>query len=112
MVGFEPTLFWWPHDERTLWVEFAKIQTAAGIKLPCQESESHTCTDACNLYGFHALRRGYPTLNVERMSAPILQRKMRHKSFQTTLRYIGPADRMKAASEAVYVPEFLRAKAQ
>jgi hypothetical protein len=33
---------------------------------------------------------------------------MRHKSFQTTLRYIELADKMKKATEQVYVPDFLK----
>jgi len=110
LVGFEPMLFTWPHDRRTMWVEFQRIQQAAGIYLACRDEDKHTCTEACHVYGFHAFRRGYATLNVDSMPASTLQRKMRHKSFQTTLRYIGLADKMKAASEAVYVPEFLKNK--
>ncbi len=108
VVGFEPKLFWWPHDRRTLQGEFHAIQTVAGINLPCPGKGTHTCTDTFHVYGFHALRRGYATLNVERMAAPMLQRKMRHRSFQTTLGYIKLADRMKQATEAVCVLEFLR----
>ena len=111
MVGFEPMLFPWPHDRATLWAEFHRIQTAAGIHLVCPDAGRHTCTDCCHVYGFHALRRGYATLNVDTMPASTLQRKMRHRSFSTTLRYIGLADKMKAASERVYVPEFLKTKA-
>jgi integrase len=108
VVGFEPLLFWWPHDRGALWDEFQRIQNAAGIALVCPDAARHQCTASCSFYGFHALRRGYATMNVERMSAPELQRKMRHKSFSTTLRYIGLADKMKKATDRVYVPDFLK----
>lgn len=108
VVGFAPEVFQWPHGERALWDEFHRIQKAAGIDLPCPDASRHTCTDSCHRYGFHALRRGYATLNADTMSAPVLQKKMRHKSFTTTQRYIGLADKMKKATEKVYVPEFLR----
>lgn len=112
VVGFEAFVFYWPHGHKTLWAEFHRIQEAAGVKLACPKAAEHECTDACHVYGFHALRRGFATMNVERMSAPELQRKMRHKSFTTTLRYIQLGDKMKAATERVYVPEFLATKAR
>jgi hypothetical protein len=40
----------------------------------------------------------------------VLQKKMRHMSFTTTLRYIELADKMKKTTEAVYVPDFLRGR--
>ncbi|RIK73641.1 MAG: hypothetical protein DCC68_24520 [Planctomycetota bacterium] len=107
VVGFGPMVFEWPHDHRTLWTEFHDIQRAAGIHLPCRDADKHKCGETCHVYGFHALRRGYATLNADTMPAAVLQRKMRHKSFTTTLRYIGLADKMKAAAEKVYVPDFL-----
>jgi integrase len=64
-----------------------------------------------HLYGFHALRRGYATLNADHLPAAVLQRKMRHKSFTTTLRYIGLADKLKQSAEKVYVPEVVQTKA-
>lgn len=107
VVGFAPMVFEWPHDYRTLWLEFHDLQRAAGIHLPCRDADRHECTDTCHVYGFHALRRGYATLNADTMPAAVLQRKMRHRSFTTTLRYIGLSDKMKAAAEKVYVPDFL-----
>jgi len=62
----------------------------------------------CHLYGFHALRRAYATLNADTMPSAVLQKKMRHRSFTTTLRYIGLADEMKQSAANVYVPEFLQ----
>ncbi len=43
------------------------------------------------------------------MSASVLQKKMRHRSFKTTQRYIELAEKMQTAAEVVYVPEFLQA---
>ena len=97
-----------PAHERTLRVQFHRIQQAAGIHLPCSIARKHECTPACHLYGFHAIRRGYATLNADSMPAAVLQRKMRHQSFQTTTRYIRMADKMKKTSDQVYVPDFLR----
>ncbi len=48
-------------------------------------------------------------MNAQHMPAVVLQRKMRHKSFETTGRYIELADKLKAAAVEVRVPEFLRA---
>lgn len=86
IVGFKPCVFWWPHGDRELYSEFRRIQKAAGIHLTCRDADRHECTEACHYYGFHALRRGYATLNADRLPAPVLQKKMRHKSFTTTLR--------------------------
>ena len=50
-------------------------------------------------------------MNADTMPAPVLQRKMRHKSFTTTLRYIALSDKMKKATDAVHVPAFLKKQA-
>jgi len=101
-------VFPWPRHGRTLDAAFRHIREAGGVRLPCTDARKHVCSLACQTYGFHALRRAYVTLNADSMPAPVLQRKMRHKSFQTTLRYIELADKMKKATEQVYVPEFLK----
>ncbi len=59
----------------------------------------------------HDLRRAYATENCDRLPLPVLQKKMRHKDIQTTMRYVEMASKMKKATETVYVPEFLRVDA-
>ena len=52
--------------------------------------------------------KGFATLNADTMTVAVLQKKMRHRSFQTTLRYISLSDKMKKATENVYEPEFFK----
>jgi integrase len=106
ILDFGDRVFPWPHHERTLWSDFARIQTAAGIHLPCRERHEHT--DACHLYGFHDLRRAFATLNAPRLSADALQALMRHKSYLTTQRYINMARQLNQAVQGLHVPEVLR----
>ena len=81
LVGFQPLVFHWPHDRRTLDTEFHRIQKVAGIDLPCPDADKHECTDACHRYGFHSLRRGYATLNADSMPAPVLQENATQELF-------------------------------
>ena len=106
LVDFGEVVFYWPHHERTLWTDFARIQEAAGIHLPCHEKHEHT--PACHLYWFHDLRRAFATLNAETMTADALQTLMRHKDYQTTKRYINLANQVNRAVEGLHVPEVLR----
>ena len=115
LVDFGPMVFPWPHHERTLYVEFARIQQAAKtekgeriIDLPCREKHEHT--DACHLYGFHDLRRAFATQNALRLTENALQALMRHKSYLTTKRYINMARQLDGAVEQLHVPECLKTK--
>ena len=53
----------------------------------------------------HDLRRAYATENCDQLPMPVLQKKMRHKDIQTTMRYVEMASKMKKAAEKVYVPQ-------
>jgi integrase len=98
-------VFPWPHDRRTFDVQFHRIQEEAGIHLDCIIGRPHTCTDSCHTYGMHDLRRAYATENCDRLPLPVLQKKMRHRDIQTTMRYVEMASKMKSAREAIFIPE-------
>ncbi len=123
--SFGPAVFPWPmqdgelHDQalynKTMYVEFGKIQRAAGIKLDCnvdlRQFPKHECSEFCHVFGFHDLRRAYATENMDRLPTPVLQKKMRHKSITTTLRYISTAQKMKDAAADVFIPKIARPEA-
>jgi integrase len=67
------------------------MKRVAGIHLPCIIQRAHKCTDTCHLYGMHDLRRADATENGDRLPVPVLQKKMRHKDIQTTMRYVETA---------------------
>ena len=48
------------------------------------------------------------TLNAETMTADALQGLMRHKSYQTTQKYINLANQVNRAVEGLHVPEILQ----
>jgi integrase len=104
--SFDPAVFPWNHNRRTLDVEFHRIQRAAGIDLPCHRRHEHT--PACHLYGFHDLRRAFATLNASRLTADALQALMRHKSYQTTQRYINMTRQLDEAVDSLHVPDVLK----
>jgi integrase len=107
LAGFSPVMFPWPHNQRTLYSKFWRIQKAAGINLPCAEKHEHT--PACHYYGFHDLRRAFATMNADKLTADALQTLMRHRSYQTTQKYISMARQMDAAVAALHVPAVLQA---
>ncbi len=109
LASFDVRVFPWPKSERTLYDEFARIQRAAGINLPCARKHQHT--PACHVYGFHDLRRAFATMNADRLSADALQHLMRHKSYITTQRYIAIARQEDSAVASLHVPDVLAKKA-
>jgi len=96
----------WPHNKRTLWTEWGRIQRVAGIHLQCIGDHEHT--DSCHVYGFHDFRRAFATNNAEHLKPETLQRLMRHRSYTTTLRYINMARQVEDAVEVIAVPNVLR----
>jgi integrase len=106
LASFDPHVFPWNHDRRTLDDEFRRIQEAAKIKLPCRGEHEHT--PACFVYGFHDLRRAFATLNADRLTPDALQALMRHKSYQTTQVYINLSRQMDDAVASLHVPDVLR----
>jgi integrase len=106
LSGFGPTVFPWPHDRRTLLSEFATIQEAAKIKLPCRGKHEHT--RFCHVYGFHDLRRAFATMNAAKLTPDALQALMRHKSYLTTQKYINMTRQLDEAVASLHVPEILK----
>jgi integrase len=106
LPGFDPCVFPWDQNERALYEEFAAIQEAAGIKLPCRREHGHT--RYCHVYGFHDLRRAFATVNAKKLTADTLQKLMRHKSYLTTKKYINMTDQLAEAVAVLHVPDVLR----
>ncbi len=109
LAAFDPYVFPWPLNRRTLDKALVRLQKAAGIHLPCRDEHEHT--DACHAYGFHDFRRAFATMNADKLSADALQTLMRHKSYQTTQIYINMARQMDAAVASLHVPDVLKGKA-
>jgi integrase len=91
-------------SKRILYDEFALIQDAAGLGLPCIRSQKHDCTACCHRYGFHDFRRSCATFNLDILTGEELRQKMRHSSYSTTQKYITYAAKSKETAEKVYVP--------
>lgn len=94
LKGFSAMLFPWPYGRRRLWDEFHLIQNAANVAKPDGTP-----------YGFHDMRRGFATLNADRMTADALQQIMRHRDYGTTKRYINMARQMNPAVANIFVPD-------
>jgi integrase len=103
LKGFGVTVFTWRQDSKTLHAEFARIQEAAGIRLPCRQAHDHT--RFCHVYGFHDLRRAFATMNASRLTGDQMQKLMRHKSYQTTQKYINMTTQLSEAVAKLHVPK-------
>lgn len=106
LVSFDPHIFPWNHNRRTLHTEFARIQEKAGIHLACRKHHQHS--RFCHVYGFHDLRRAFATMNADRMTGDAFQHLMQHQSYTTTQRYINMARQLNTAVAALHVPEVLK----
>jgi integrase len=109
LATFDARTFPWPHDLRTLYAEYGRLQDAAGVRRDCPKRHEHT--DACRRYGFHDLRRAFATQNAPRLTADALQKLMRHKSYLTTQRYISMTSQIEEAVAKLHVPDVLRTAA-
>ncbi len=119
IVDYGSMVFSWPRDKRSLYTDFVRIQAAASIQFPCSANHEHQkpCPPDCQKkhehaqgcppehYGFHDLRRAFATMNADRLTGDALQALMRHKSYQTTQRYINIARQLNKAVDDLYVPD-------
>lgn len=105
IIGQSPLVFHWGHCAGDLWEEFARIQREVGIHLSCSERHEHT--PSCHVYGFHDFRRAFATVNAPRMKPEVLQKLMRHKSYQTTLGYVNVTNQLREAVDSMPIPDVL-----
>lgn len=89
-------LFPWNMDRRCLYRDFECIQQAAQIE-PRDKPEGRW-------YSFHDLRRGFATMNADRMDPFELQQLMQHRDLKTTMKYVQMAQRIKMTADKVKVP--------
>jgi len=93
LKSFSPRVFSWTRNVRSLWEHFLRIQTAAKVQ-PLGKRR----------YGFHDLRRGFATMNADKLTADALQALMQHRSYKTTQGYINMARQLNPAVATLYVP--------
>jgi len=93
LAGFDDRVFPWNYRRATIFLEFARIQKAAGVECPGKDH-----------YGFHDLRRAFATMNADRLTADALQCLMQHQDYKTTQRYIAMARQLNPAVQNLYVP--------
>ncbi len=95
LTSFSPMMLPWNYNRRTLYHEFQRIQEQGGVRAP----------DGKQRFGFHDLRRGFATMNADRLTADALQSLMQHRNYETTKRYVNMGRQLRPAIEQVFVPE-------
>lgn len=98
---FNPLVFPWNHNRRTLWTEFACIQKAARL---ADKSPMPKAGKDGRWYGFHDLRRGFATVNAASMDLFELQALMQHQTLETTRVYVSMAKRLQKPVNNLFVP--------
>ncbi len=98
---FNPLVFPWNHNRRTLWTEFAHIQKAARL---ADKSPMPKAGKDGRWYGFHDLRRGFATVNAASMDLFELQALMQHQTLETTRVYVSMAKRLQKPVNNLFVP--------
>ncbi len=95
-------VFAWDTNRRAIWDHFDAIQQKAklpdGRPLPKAGKGGYW-------YGFHDLRRGFATLNADKMDLFQLQTLMQHRDLSTTKLYVAMAARLRKPVENLYVPD-------
>ena len=94
-------VFPWSHAKATLFKQFAALQKAAGVKPTTK-----------NRYGFHDLRRGFATMNADRLTADVLQAMMHHQNYTTTQRYIALARQLRPSVLNMFTADLTAAATQ
>ena len=92
--SFDTVFFPWNQSRRMLWEELKRIQHPEGIKAIGKDH-----------YTFHDLRRGFATMNADRITGDALQALMQHQDYKTTQRYINMARQLKPAAQNLFVPD-------
>ncbi|PQO37573.1 hypothetical protein DTL21_06410 [Bremerella cremea] len=89
--------------EKALYEEWHAIQSLAGVNRRCllaDRDPDHTCTESCQYFGFHSLRKAFCSINAQNgMALEVLCALARHSSVAVTQRFYLDAEalRMKAA---------------
>lgn len=100
--SFSDLVFPFDRSIKRMFDTFHAIQKAAGIVPKNRDG----------YYGFHDLRRGFATLNADKMDLFQLRDLMQHKSLKTTEIYVQMARRLQQPVDQIVVPDILKKTAE